>query len=263
MSGDHVEEQVQGPGSAGSGFSRREALKRGAIVGGAVVWATPMVQGIGLTKMSAAVASHGAVHGCCAGASGYDVLATFTGPVTGDAGPVRSGSGNFSDCFSNMAVTAPSKSDPFVTAALTCVTTTSDPCRADVDITDVAVDLLNVHELMDVQLNLSLIDAEAQCDCGAGCTRGSCIATATGSATLTYGTTTIDLKETAKACPDANHTIPFAVADVLVGSLVLNEQPAGTCAVNAIHLTVETDPKIFPKQTVDVIVGHAEAACTA
>lgn len=34
----------------GSGISRREALRRGAIVGGAVVWASPVVQTIGMHK---------------------------------------------------------------------------------------------------------------------------------------------------------------------------------------------------------------------
>lgn len=36
--------------ASGSGISRREALRRGAIVGGAVVWASPVVQTIGMQK---------------------------------------------------------------------------------------------------------------------------------------------------------------------------------------------------------------------
>ena len=38
------------PVSGKSGISRREALRRGAIAGGAIVWASPVVQTIGMRK---------------------------------------------------------------------------------------------------------------------------------------------------------------------------------------------------------------------
>lgn len=253
MSGDDLE-QVQQSDGVGSGFSRREALKRGAIIGGAVVWATPIVQGVGLTKMSAAVASHGGTHPCCLGASGYDVLATFTGPVSGTVGPVRGGAAPYSDCFANLSLTAPGQADPFVTAAQSCVTASSDPCRAEVDLTDVAVDLTKVHSVLNVQLSLSVIDAHAECACGGGCNRDSCI----GTATLTVAGTPTTLA----VCPDDNQSITIHIPDVLTGTLTLNEKPDGSCEVNAIHLVVQTiDTQIVPSQTVDLVIGHAEADC--
>lgn len=40
-----------------TGISRREALKRGAILGGAVVWATPVVQTVGMSRAFASTPS--------------------------------------------------------------------------------------------------------------------------------------------------------------------------------------------------------------
>jgi hypothetical protein len=40
-----------------AGLSRREALKRGAVVAGGVVWTAPVIQVLGLTEAQAAVPS--------------------------------------------------------------------------------------------------------------------------------------------------------------------------------------------------------------
>ncbi len=56
-------ESTEGPETTVSGFSRRQALKKGAIAGGAVIWATPVVQNIGLGRAFAQQASPGPVRG--------------------------------------------------------------------------------------------------------------------------------------------------------------------------------------------------------
>lgn len=43
--------------SAGDGFSRRSALKRGALIGGAALWAAPAVQALSMTSAAAQTAS--------------------------------------------------------------------------------------------------------------------------------------------------------------------------------------------------------------
>jgi hypothetical protein len=48
-------------------MSRRQALKRGAVVGGTLVWAVPAVQAINMTQAEAASAPPGRPHGNSAG----------------------------------------------------------------------------------------------------------------------------------------------------------------------------------------------------
>ena len=48
-----------GPGDKPSEITRRQALKRGAILGGALAWATPVVQVVGMRPAFAQVASPG------------------------------------------------------------------------------------------------------------------------------------------------------------------------------------------------------------
>ena len=51
----------------GSGISRRDAIKKGAIVGGAVVWATPVIQAIGINPAGAQTPSPTNPGGACPG----------------------------------------------------------------------------------------------------------------------------------------------------------------------------------------------------
>ena len=51
---------TEGPESHAVGITRRQALKKGAIFGGALAWATPVVQVIGMKPAFAQVASEGA-----------------------------------------------------------------------------------------------------------------------------------------------------------------------------------------------------------
>jgi hypothetical protein len=55
--GNSDEIDVAGAPGDGAGLSRRDALRKGAVVGGAVLWAAPVVQGIGLSPASAQPAS--------------------------------------------------------------------------------------------------------------------------------------------------------------------------------------------------------------
>jgi hypothetical protein len=65
----------------GSGLTRREMLKRGAIFGGALVWATPVVQTVG---MSRAYASHTSPPQCdVIRAVKIEILETETSPCGG------------------------------------------------------------------------------------------------------------------------------------------------------------------------------------
>lgn len=55
--GNSNEIEAVGAPADGAGVSRRDALRKGAVVGGAVLWATPVVQGIGISPASAQQAS--------------------------------------------------------------------------------------------------------------------------------------------------------------------------------------------------------------
>ena len=46
-------------------ISRRTAIKRGAIVGGTLVWATPVVMGMGKPAFAAVARTSPGQHGCC------------------------------------------------------------------------------------------------------------------------------------------------------------------------------------------------------
>jgi hypothetical protein len=71
------------------GFSRRDALRRGAILGGALVWATPVVQGLGTPAFAQMGQSPGA-HACCYCYNGSAPPAA--------ASPVNPGTGVASEC---------------------------------------------------------------------------------------------------------------------------------------------------------------------
>lgn len=74
---------------AGSGISRRDAIKKGAVVGGAVLWATPVVQSIGMSPASATHVSPGVPHpcpacpNCLAEATGLRALGLTAGTASG------------------------------------------------------------------------------------------------------------------------------------------------------------------------------------
>lgn len=75
-----------------SGVSRRDAIKKGAVVGGAVLWATPVIQAIGISPASATHVSPNVQHcpclACTANAVGLSVAGiTLGGTADGTGGP--------------------------------------------------------------------------------------------------------------------------------------------------------------------------------
>jgi hypothetical protein len=75
-----------------SGVSRRDAIKKGAVVGGAVLWATPVIQAIGISPASATHVSPNVPHcpclTCTANAVGLSVAGiTVGGTADGTGGP--------------------------------------------------------------------------------------------------------------------------------------------------------------------------------
>ena len=47
------------------GLTRRDLIRRGAIVGGTLLWATPVIQSIRAPEAFAAGSAGGVIHGCC------------------------------------------------------------------------------------------------------------------------------------------------------------------------------------------------------
>lgn len=240
---------------SGHGITRREAIRRGALLGGTALWVAPAVQNIGIARAAAQAASPP----CCTSES-YDILATFTGTISGSAGPIRSFPTN-NGCFSDLAVRTPGQPNatPFATAATACVggTSAGGACSAFTELQDAAIDLRNINTgpgpgPFDVQVTGSVLRADASCTCGAGgCTLSSCT-----------GTVTLTVAGTSRTVPCApNTTVTFGITGILTGTIVINEQ-AG-CSVNAVHLTVEaleTNPMFT--QTIDIVLGHASATCS-
>jgi hypothetical protein len=47
------------------GLTRRDLIRRGAVVGGTLLWATPVIQSIQAPPAFAAGSAGGPIHGCC------------------------------------------------------------------------------------------------------------------------------------------------------------------------------------------------------
>jgi len=67
------EDQIQ----EGSGFSRRTMLKRSAVVGGAVIWATPVIQSLATPAYAAGSTCTGTVTVGTPGQPGCVIIATL------------------------------------------------------------------------------------------------------------------------------------------------------------------------------------------
>lgn len=241
---------------SGHGITRREAIRKGAVLGGTALWVAPVVQNIGIARAFGQAPSPP----CCTSES-FDVLATFTGTISGSAGPIRAFPTN-NGCFSDLAVRTPGQpgATPFATAETACVggTSAGGACSAFTELVNAAIDLRNINTSpttpgpFDVQVTGSVLRADASCTCGGGgCTLSSC----TGEVTLTVA----GVSQTVPCAPDTERT--FGIPGVLTGTIVINEQSG--CSVNAVHLTVtalETNPMFT--QIIDIILGHASATCS-
>lgn len=58
-------EHEEGNLKSNLGISRRDLLRRGAVVGGTVLWATPVIQSLGSKAFAGAQPASPDVHGCC------------------------------------------------------------------------------------------------------------------------------------------------------------------------------------------------------
>lgn len=235
-------------------MERRDFIRQGALAAG-VAWAAPMVH------TSHAFASEGTPSGAC-DSSSYDVLAQFEGTVSGEVGPKREFPKDGNDCFANLAVTAPGKSDPFLTSDTFCVggSHTEDDCSAFCRLEQAHLDLTNVDPALDVTLSADVIESEASADCDSD--------DASASTTLTSATLCIAGDcQTLNSSPSPNTKIS-ATASIdsltdLEVTVILNEQQetADGIMVNAVHVIARTIVGTDVVQKADVVLCHAEASC--
>ena len=251
------------PKPSAGGLSRREAIKKGAIVGGTVLWVTPLVQSVGMSPASAQTPSPGGGGCSCAGTESFDVKATLSGLVNATVGPIQ----NFPEddgCLANLAVSATGNvADAFLTADLVCVggTTAGGTCSSFVELTNLAVDLRAINSLLDLQLDASVVRAEATCTCGGGCTATSCITQADGEAILTFDRTVIHAGTGVAICEPLflNASIDAtALTPEVTVSVVLNDTSENPC--QATVATIEA--VVEGVQTVSIVIARATAVCT-
>jgi hypothetical protein len=251
-------------------LSRRQAIKKGALVGG-VLWAAPAIQTIGMSSAFAQAVSPGG--GCvCTGTNSFDVTATFTGLVSGTVGPIQDFPAD-SGCVADLAVRAPGRQNPFLTATAACVggTTTGGTCSAFVELNNLAVDLRQVIPSLDVQLNASVVRAEASCTCGGGCTASACITQANGQAIVEVGDQVLAAGTGVQVCNSPvtlNVNLPGVdgVVGPTTGTVQLLQTSSNPCqaTVARISLTVQGLPLLnIPPSTVEIIIARATAVCSA
>ncbi len=245
-----------------SGVTRREAIKKGAIVGGTVMWVAPLVQTVGMSPASAQTVSPQPGACVCTGTNSFDVQATLGGLISGNVGPVQ----NFpeeSDCLANLSVKAPN--DPlaaaFLTADVDCVggTTTGGTCSAFVELTNLDVDLTAINAALDVQLDASLVRAEATCDCAGGCQASACITQVDGQAIVTIGGTAVLVGTGAELCGEQTIAINL---DGVSGTIVLNDTSTDPCQATVATINATVTDLLGVTQTVDIVIARATAVCT-
>lgn len=235
------------------GLSRREVMRRGAVIGGAAMWAVPTVQTIGMRGASA-----GTPKNPCTGFA-YNVFLDANGLVDGEVGPLNHSPEDQDyekDCIVDLTADVDGNGNNEVVVGLACVENDfGDTCCTRSVLTETVVDLTDLG--IDVQLNAETIKAEAcaSCDDPDHPTATSELANAS---IVVLGTRTeLD------ASPGPNTNVAnLSVAGLLNVSLVLNEQKSipGGIEVNAVHLYVELlDTLGEVVQSADLILGHAQA----
>lgn len=233
-----------------TGPSRREVMRRGAIIGGAAMWAVPTVQTIGMPGASAGTPLD------CTGFA-YNVKLEGTGLVAGTVGPLNKSpkDQHFDEqCVAELDADLDGTDPPEVLVGVACVENDfGDTCCTRSTLTRTAVDLNDLG--IDVLLNAETIFAEACASCEK---EPEATVSLVDARIVVLGTTT-----NLESSPGPNTSVAdLSVAGSLNVSLVLNEQGPITdgIEVNAIHLRVELldlDGNVV--QTVDLILGHAEA----
>ena len=248
-----------------SGLTRREAIKKGAIVGGTVLWVAPLVQSVGMSPASAQTVSPPAGDCVCTGTSSFDARVTLDGIIDGTVGPIQDFPED-NDCLANLALVATGSVDAVVTADLDCVggTTTGGTCSAFVELTNLSTDLTAINAALDVQLDASLVRAEATCTCAGGCTATSCITQAEGVAIVTIAGTAVLVGTGAALCGPLS--IPISIdagaLGTVSGTIVLNDTSTNPCQATVATINATVTDLLGVTQTVDIVIGRATAVCT-
>ncbi len=235
------------------GSSRRDFLKKSAVTG-AVVWSAPAIST--LSSRAWAQTYDGDGDGRCTGQA-YNVFVRATGLIDGTVGPLNQSPANQDferDCIVDLVANL-GGGNPEVVVGVACVENDFDGrCCTRSELTNVRVDLteiLRLPPLTPITLTADLITAEACAGCGATPAADSALA----NAVLTVGNNVVALDADAAPNTEVANLDILGLADV---ELILNEQAVipGGIEVNAVHLTVRL---LDGTQTVDVILGHAEA----
>ena len=252
-----------------SGVTRREAIKKGAIVGGTVMWVAPLVQTVGMSPASAQTVSPQPGACVCTGTNSFDVTAAFTGVVSGNVGPFQDFPAE-TGCLANLSVAAPNAplATAFLTSGTDCVggSTAGGECVSFVEVENLHADLTAINSALDVQLDAIVVQASAECTCGFGCAASACITQAAGQAIVTVAGQTLlaGTEDTLCSRQEIAINIPAtAVSGAITGTIVLNDTSTDPCqaTVATINATV-TDLLGNVTQTVNVVIARATAVCT-
>ena len=250
-----------------SGVTRREAIKKGAIVGGTVMWVAPLVQTVGMSPASAQTASPPTGACVCTGTNSFDVTAAFTGVVSGNVGPFQDFPAE-TGCLANLSVTAPNAplATAFLTSGTDCVggSTAGGECVSFVEVENLHTDLTAINSALDIQLDAIVVQASAECTCAGGCAASACITQADGQAIVTVAGQTVLAGTGVTLCSrqEIAINIPTALGTV-TGTIVLNDTSTDPCQATVATITAQVrDLAGLVTQTVNIVIARATAVCT-
>jgi hypothetical protein len=231
------------PSMAADGVSRRDALKKGAIAGGALLWVPPAVQAIGMTRAGAQTPSP---PGGCTSGGANDLQLDLTGLVTASVGPFRFVPG-MPGCITNVVITLPNTSGPIVTAPTMCATQDPVTCCTQARVENLAASLLPVG----IPIGATAAVLQADACCGAN---GPVLSSTITNLAVSVGGTPLVIPVN----PPPNTTVAVPANPLLSVTLVLNEQIGNT--VRAVHLTVVVLSALgAPLQRLELIIAEATA----
>lgn len=236
------------------GISRRTVLRRGAVVGGSLVWAAPAVQSISRTAL--AQTNGTPVNGACpcTDAAARGIYVNTAGNLVNAT--VLVGSAPPDEQIANAQVfVPPGAAQPAATAELITVQAdaSDDICRAFAEILNANVDLRNIDPLLDVQLTASILRAEST-----ACPDPACTSHVADVRLRVAGTDVPVVIQTPPNTTVVDFTDPTGTLSV---KLVLNEQEPtnGGCRVRALHLFVGLTTGLVDQDTT-VIISEAQTS---
>ena len=206
------------------GISRRQLIKRGAVVGGTVLWAAPVVQS--LTTPALGQTLYQCQCNTSATALRLTGLVNFTAPGAG------------ANCTATVNALGGT-----VLANVLCATAEQEAgadkvCNASAHVADATLDLLDLPRISAVLLQAQ---ANAPCDCQPPTGNATIASVTIGSTTLTAsGTVRIDA--------------------LRVAHVAVNEQECrdGNLVVRAVHIRILTGTAL----TQDIVISEATARAT-